>query len=390
MTRKKKNKQKIRRERVFTTPETLSLHPIVRLFDNSAIAEVLSLRGERGLRFSDMQYLLCDEKPTTTPRNCPKASSCEDCSMVDRCLYDLPGVWSTRFSEIDLESMKVYSRKAHLADDLSRLCDQDYLCRIKRGLYMLSRDAMRRYAVPALKKYLGKVVNECPDEFVHIDESAYFLFLEKDLVENSEEDFRDLCTLVDQVRRKLGELMMRSILNDVSKAFRKELSRLEDDREKVYLQRYLKDHISIQLANLGLGEKQFKEELSTIHNAELNIDGSEHRRIEKEVEVEKKTVRKAKRRISEAFWLERKRSPWAEKYESLMERADEGPSTDEIDRVKEILRKEEDFQKRFHDSDMCIRHNALKNSPFIVMEYSPFILPVCESEAEGGESEVGK
>lgn len=379
-----------RRERKFTTPETLAMHPVVRLFNHPRVIEVLSARGESTLRFSDLQFLLCREEPATVPRNCPEATNCVECPLFKKCLRDLPGVWIKSFSRDELEDMKVFSSKPHLFDDLNRLVDEGYIRRVKRGCYEPSRGVQFEYSTAALKKYLGRVANECPAEFVHIDVQAYFLFLDRDLIENFKEDFKDLCTRIDRVRRKLGELMMKSILNDVSKAFRKELSRLSDDRDKVYLQRYLKDHVSIQLANLGLEEKQFKDDLSSIYKAELNIDKTKLKRIEKEIEVEKKTVREAKRKISEAFWLERKRSPWAEKYESLMAGADEAPSKDEIDGVKEILRREEDFQEGFSDSDMCIRHNALENSPFIVMEYSPIILPVCESEPEGGESEIVK
>src|SRR5271157_4108319 len=48
-----------RKPRTFTTPETLATHPIIALFNRPDIRMIMKVHGETGLRFAEIQYLLC-------------------------------------------------------------------------------------------------------------------------------------------------------------------------------------------------------------------------------------------------------------------------------------------------------------------------------------------
>ena len=52
-----------RRPRHFTTSESLASHPIVELFDREDVQEIMRKTRHDGLTFSEIQYLLCEEKP---------------------------------------------------------------------------------------------------------------------------------------------------------------------------------------------------------------------------------------------------------------------------------------------------------------------------------------
>lgn len=354
----------------FTTHESLALHPIVLLFDKPEVKDVLSSRGEDYLRFIDIQHLLCQESPSSSPKDCPEFSECKKCHRFKKCPSVRLKDWDRKFSSRQLEAMRTYSRKSHLSDHLRRLDNEGYIDKIGWGRYRLAENEQYRNAAAAVKKYLIGTLEKWPVHLILTHQSGYYFLVPGELREEFEEDFNELSHLADQVRSKIGELKMKSVLVDIADAFERELSRMKRDKDRVYLERYLKNHIEIQLVNLGLDEEDFKDQVDGIFSVRLDIDKSELKRIEKEIEEEERAVREARRDISRAFWLEQERSPWAEKYDSLMKRSDNPPSKAKIRRIKEILEREEAFQKWFENSGMCILPNVLEDSPLVVIEHS--------------------
>ncbi len=359
-----------RRGREFTTSETLALHPIVLLFNKPEVREVMRSRNEDSLQFLDCQYCLCKELPSPSPKDCPELSNCKECHRFKRCPSTKLKDWDRKFSSGQLEDMRVYGRKSHLADNLRRLDNEGYIVKVGWGRYRLIENEQHSNIAAATKKYLRRVIGECPVDLILIHESGYYFPMPMELPEEFEEDFNELSLLANRMRAKIGELKMKSVLVDITAAFERELSRMKRDKDRVYLERYLKNHIEIQLVNLGLDEEDFKDQVDGIFSVRSDVDKSELKRIEKEIEEEERAVREARRTISRAFWLEQETSPWAEKYDSLMKRSDNPPSEAKIRRIKEILEREEAFQKWFENSGMCIPQNVLEDSPLVVIEHS--------------------
>jgi hypothetical protein len=372
-----------RRIREFTTSETLALHPIILLFDRPEVQEVLSLRRESCLRFADFQFLLTAEPPRSVLKDCPKDQHCRECEHLEKCLHSVPGLWESKFSDTRLEKIRMYSKKSHLADDLRRLVSERFLVRVRRGNYELSDDREVLLTKLALRKYLGRRVEGCPAEKVHLSDWAYLLYMDDELAEESKADLEEIGLLANQVRIKLGEIQMRGTLTQIAKAFKKGLSKLKKNKDKVYLKRYLRTHIEIQLANLGLSEEPFKVELDGIHSIDLNISETELKNIEAEIESEEEMVREVKKEISRAFWLGRETGSWAEKYESLVAREGK-PSRAKVNMIKRILERDQDFMERFRNSDMCIRPDVLDNCPVLVIEHTPVVPP----KPKGGSGRV--
>ncbi len=365
-----KHKSQKRRERKFTTHETLVRHPIVLLLGRREVKDVMSSRKEDDIRFGDLQYILCQELPSSSPRDCPQVADCEDCYKSKKCLSTRLKDWDRKFSARQLKDMRVYTQKSHLADDLRRLDHEGYVDKTGWGRYRLVEDEQYRNTAMAVKKYLQRTIGDWPVDLILSHKSGYYFLLAGELREEFEKDLNELGRLSDQVRNKISELRIKSILVDIADAFERELSRMERDKDRVHLERYLKNHIEIQLVNLGLDEEDFKDQVDGIFSVRLDIDKSELKRIEKEIEEEERAIREARRDISRAFWLEQEASPWAEKYDSLMKRSDNPPSRAKIRRIKEILEREEAFQKWFENSGMCILQNVLEDSPLVVIEHS--------------------
>lgn len=365
-----RHKSQKRRERRFTTHETLVRHPIVLLFGRPEVKDVTSSREEDDVRFSDLQFLLSQELPSSSPGDCPQVADCEDCYKSKKCLSTRLKDWDRKFSARQLKDMRVYTQKSHLADDLRRLDHEGYVDKTGWGRYRLVEDEQYRNTAMAVKKYLQRTIGDWPVDLILSHKSGYYFLLPGELREEFEEDLNELGRLSDQVRNRIGELRMKSILLDVAAAFERELSRMERDKDRVHLERYLKNHIEIQLVNLGLDEEDFKDQVDGIFSVRLDIDKSELKRIEKEIEEEERAIREARRDISRAFWLEQERSSWAEKYDSLMERSDTKPSGKEIRRTKEALEKEEVFQTWFGNTLMYIPLNVLEDSSIVVTEHS--------------------
>jgi hypothetical protein len=316
---KSKNVKK-RRNRKFTTPNTLSQHPILLLYGKSEVKDkVLSYRGERGLWFSDFQFLFCVEKSKMTPKNCPSKKDCKKkCKLNKKCPYIKLKVWNEIFKDEQINKMKLYTQKSHLADDLRRLCDSGYLIRVKRGYYELIGTGDFSDTASALKVYLKRLVGKCPADLIQAQEGTYFFFMDKDTVKKHKKDLKDIIEIVDSLRMKLNELTMRSVIVRVADAFVEELQTLPGNREKVYLWRYLKEHVGIQLTNLGLNTELFKDELNSIYNFDIGIDKAKLTEIEKDIEKEQEMVKEAKNEISKAFWIEQAHCSWAKKYDILM------------------------------------------------------------------------
>ncbi|MEE9341188.1 MAG: hypothetical protein V3V21_05950, partial [Thermoplasmata archaeon] len=160
--------------------------------------------------------------------------------------------------------MRTYSRKSHLSDHLRRLDNEGYIDKIGWGRYRLAENEQYRNAAAAVKKYLLRTLEKWPVHLILPHRSGYFFLMPGELREEFEEDLNQLGHLSDQVRDKISELRMKSVLVDIADAFERELSRMKRDKDRVHLERYLKNHIEIQLVNLGLDEEDFKDQVDGI------------------------------------------------------------------------------------------------------------------------------
>jgi hypothetical protein len=105
-----------RRERKWTKKKLLiepESHPILGLWSSPEISKILKKRGEKGLHFNDLRYLLCkDWKDIKRP----------------------PKDWE-RFQGQTLRGMREYNDYTILQKDLTKLCDMGFLKKAARGYY---------------------------------------------------------------------------------------------------------------------------------------------------------------------------------------------------------------------------------------------------------------
>jgi hypothetical protein len=312
------DKARKRRRREFTRPETLVRHPIITLFDTGQVKAVLSLRNEQGLRFRDFQYLLCNEQPARKiPKDCRRVENCGNCDMFRRCKKAEYGIWSMTSSGRFFRPEKIYDRKSHLADDLRRLCEEGYLRKGRRGYYERAEGRLPEDSIAFKKRTLSRLLDSCPPDLIHLREDACLLFMTNDMLRSDEDEIRKLDTSIQLTKNTLLELTMKCVLANVTRSFQDELSRLKNDRKKVYLFQYLVEHISTRLGSLGLDEEQFKNELAAIKSTDLGLSVEKRAEIERTLRGEKEGLFKAKQRISKALWLSGSTDSTTEKVELL-------------------------------------------------------------------------
>lgn len=115
-----------RRQRKWTKGKLLrepQKHPILALWERPEILKIMNIRGEEGLHFNDMRYLLC-----------------KDFGQIKR----PPKEWSV-FSEKALKGMKEYNDYTILQKDLTKLCDIGFLRKESRGYYARVERPVMRY-----------------------------------------------------------------------------------------------------------------------------------------------------------------------------------------------------------------------------------------------------
>lgn len=114
-----------RRERKWTKGKLLrepQKHPILGLWEKPEINKIMNKRGEKGLHFNDMRYLLC-----------------KDFKLIKRPSKE----WGI-FSGKALKKMREYNDYTILQKDLTKLCDFGLLRKESRGYYSrVARPVMR-------------------------------------------------------------------------------------------------------------------------------------------------------------------------------------------------------------------------------------------------------
>ncbi|UCE36882.1 MAG: hypothetical protein JSW00_15455 [Thermoplasmata archaeon] len=115
-----------RRERKWTKGKLLTepkKHPILALWHKPEVQKIIGKRGEKGLHFNDLRYMLCkDYKQIKKP----------------------PSEWSI-FSDNTLKKMREYNDYTILQKDLTKLCDIGFLRKESRGYYTHVEIPVMRY-----------------------------------------------------------------------------------------------------------------------------------------------------------------------------------------------------------------------------------------------------
>jgi hypothetical protein len=115
-----------RRERKWTKGKLLKepeKHPVLGLWGAKEVQLILKKRGEKGLHFNDLRFLLCKD-------------------------YDLikipPKDWIA-FSQEKLKKMREYNDYTILQKDLTKLCEIGFLRKEARGYYIHVESPVIRY-----------------------------------------------------------------------------------------------------------------------------------------------------------------------------------------------------------------------------------------------------
>jgi hypothetical protein len=115
-----------RRQRKWTKGKLLKepqKHPILGLWASPEVKKVMKKRGEEGLHFNDMRYLLC-----------------KDFKLIKK----PPKEWSVFSNEV-LKRIREYNDYTILQKDLTKLCEIGFLKKESRGYYTQLETPMMRY-----------------------------------------------------------------------------------------------------------------------------------------------------------------------------------------------------------------------------------------------------
>jgi hypothetical protein len=115
-----------RRERKWTKGKLLSepqKHPILALFYMPEAQKIIKKRGEKGLHFNDMRYLLC-----------------KDYNQIKK----PPSEWNTLASNLR-NKLREYNDYTILQKDLTKLCEIGFLKKESRGYYIHVEIPVMRY-----------------------------------------------------------------------------------------------------------------------------------------------------------------------------------------------------------------------------------------------------
>ena len=133
-----------RRQRKWTRGKLLEepgKHPILALWDRPEVQEVIKNRGEAGIHFNDMRFLLC-----------------RDFREIKR-----PAVEWDAFSKEELKKMREYNDYTMLQKDLSKLCDIGLLNKEARGYYEPAAEPLMHHIrdISTLGRNLIGSMGEC-------------------------------------------------------------------------------------------------------------------------------------------------------------------------------------------------------------------------------------
>jgi len=307
-----------KRKRIFTKPEFLKDHPIVKLFGMKETKEILAIRKESCLHFSDMQLLLCEKKPLTRPRGCLERRECEKCKRYDKCCIETPLLFAKKFIEARGDNMRKYSSKVRLAIELRRLTEAHILRKVDLGRYEIDRRCASEMNVALRKRNLTEFIKKCPVDKIRNRGDALLFYVGEEFSENKGANLGRIDELSSALREELLSITARATLSAAMDAFERELKGLTDDRQKVYLWRYFLAHAKTRLAGLQIDEGSMREELARIEDADIGIPEDSRKSIEKESREDESIVRKAKSEIAMASWLDGMPLSDADKYDMLM------------------------------------------------------------------------
>ena len=296
----------------------MTAHPIVKLFEMKETKEILAMRKESRLHFSDMQLLLCKEKPLTHLRGCPRERECEKCRKYDECRIETPMLFAKKVSEARRDNMRKYSSKVHLAIELDRLTRAHILRRVSRGRYEIDKRCDLNVNIALKKRDLTEFIKKCSVDKIQNRGNALLFNADKEFFENNGANLRRIDELSSALREELLNITARAALSPVIDAFERELKNLTDDRQKVHLWRYFLAHAKTRLAGLQMDEGSMREELARIEDADIGVPEDSRERIAKELREDESDVRKAKNEIAMASWLDSTILSDADKYDMLM------------------------------------------------------------------------
>ncbi len=116
----KRRERKWTRGKLLTEPQK---HPILALFYMPEVQKIITKRGEKGIHFNDMRYLLC-----------------KDYSQIKK----PPSDWDI-LQDKTLDKMREYNDYTILQKDLTKLCEIGFLKKESRGYYTHVEIPVMRY-----------------------------------------------------------------------------------------------------------------------------------------------------------------------------------------------------------------------------------------------------
>ena len=290
-----------RKPRTFTTSEALASHPILHLFDRDELREVMRKHDLKGLRFSELQFLLCEENPV--PRmveECDGDLDCDGCRRRRKCRLTR----YARLAEIRRSTQRYYKRKSNLADDLVRLVGERYLRCNRWGLY--ERGERRGgeagpFVASANKARVLRSVRRASGGEVSLIDQGRLVMISYDSGEGAPGERAIALTreleeelLRETVQRKLGE-----IADWVEGLAAAEVDALWNVR----LREIVLGHLDTRLALWGYDSLEFPAVVGRISRLDLGLTEEEAMAISTELEEERSVLDEWRGLIAKLQWL---------------------------------------------------------------------------------------
>lgn len=293
-----------RRQRSFTTPETLATHPIVLLFDRPDIQRIMHENGETGLRFSELQYLLCKSSPNIKMRReCSRQRKCKDCRKHEKCR-----TWRyERLSAVKDAVAELYDRRSNMADDLDRLVDKNYLIHLRWGYYTRGERKSERegpFASSTRRAALLRTLERKFKDQVHLVDKGRFVLIGNSWVD--EAAGARVISLARELDEELVKLTLRLRVSRLADEFEKHIAIEMNAEARVKLQDYLLKHIKTRLSLLGLREREFSNDLARIRHLNLGVSPKERSEIMNKIEQERWMLDEVEVIVSRFDWMPRK------------------------------------------------------------------------------------
>lgn len=292
--------KKGRSQRRFTTPETLAAHPIVLLFDQLDMQKIMKDNKETGLRFSELQYLLCKEGPAIDMmKECSRQRECDKCQRFKKCKI----VRYSCLSEVRKNITQPYDRRSNLGDDLKRLVKERYLNHDHWGYYERGERGKVHDAFFASSAKRVRLLSSLERKFkgqVHLVDGGRFAVIDDQW--DDEKALGRAVSLARELNEELVKLAVRRRISALVIEFGKHIAIEEVRERRVRLQDQLIRHIRTRLAIWGLEESDFSDDLERIQNLDLGITPAEHSEIIRKIKEEKETLKEVKSIVASSLW----------------------------------------------------------------------------------------